>query len=186
MYESVPRLGLFMLCSAVFFYLSRKSLSKPHSHGFARFFAWEAILALFLINVPYWFEDRFSPKQLLSWLLLFCSLYLLVHGAYLLQVAGKPGPVRDGEELFGFEKTSVLVQNGIYRYIRHPLYASLLFLAWGIFLKLPTWIGGLLSVSASLLLWITAKHDESECVDFFGDEYRNYMSGTRMFIPFLF
>jgi protein-S-isoprenylcysteine O-methyltransferase Ste14 len=47
------------------------------------------------------------------------------------------------------EKTTILVTTGAYRYIRHPLYSSLLFLAWGIFFKAPSWPGGLLALAAT-------------------------------------
>jgi len=48
---------------------------------------------------------------------------------------GKPGMNRDNKALYQFEKTSELIDTGIFKYIRHPLYSSLLFLTWGIFLK---------------------------------------------------
>ncbi|MFZ1976565.1 MAG: isoprenylcysteine carboxylmethyltransferase family protein [Bacteroidota bacterium] len=85
-----------------------------------------------------------------------------------------------------FEKTSTLVTSGIYRYIRHPLYASLLFLAWGAFLKDITWFSISLTATATLCLGATAKADEAECVRSFGTSYKEYMSRTKMFIPFFF
>ena len=88
--------------------------------------------------------------------------------------------------MVAFEKTTALVTVGIYRYIRHPLYSSLLFLAWGIFFKDPSWPGGLLAVVATLFLVATARVEEAENVRFFGEEYKEYMKQTKMFIPFLF
>jgi len=41
-------------------YISRASLNKPRSHGFYRFFAWEAIIVSFLLNVEYWFINPFT------------------------------------------------------------------------------------------------------------------------------
>ena len=85
-----------------------------------------------------------------------------------------------------FEKTSALVTSGIYHYIRHPLYCSLLLLTWGIFFKAPTWPGALLAVTATLFLIATAKADEAECILFFGPSYQDYMKQTKMFVPFVF
>lgn len=94
---------------------------------------------------------------------------------------------RDGDvPLLAFEKTSTLVTTGIYHYIRHPLYSSLLILAWGVFFKDPSWLGGLLALAATLALIATAKADEAECIRFFGPAYQDYMQRTRMFVPFLF
>ena len=79
----------------------------------------------------------------------------------------------------------MLVTEGIYRYIRHPLYGSLLFLAWGIFFKSVSIIGFFLVVGASLSLTLTAKIEEKENCDYFGKEYEYYMQQTKMFIPYV-
>jgi len=93
---------------------------------------------------------------------------------------------REGEsQLLAFEKTSVLVTTGIYHYVRHPLYSSLLFLTLGIAFKSLDWISGLLSMLVIVFLFATAKADEAECIRFFGSDYQTYMTRTRMFIPFI-
>lgn len=180
------RLLAFAIASTFFIYVSRKSLFRPRSHGFYRFFAWESILGLVLLDAPHWQENPFSPYQLISWLLLFISIFLVIHGVRLLQVIGKPNENRPDAELLEFEKTTYLVTVGAYKYIRHPLYASLLFLAWGAFLKDPSLPGLLLVFIASFFLLLTAKSDESECLKHFGSEYQTYMQKTKMFVPFLF
>jgi protein-S-isoprenylcysteine O-methyltransferase Ste14 len=184
-YEMI-RLLAFAIFSAYFIYVSRKMLSRPHSHGFYRFFAWEFMLALFLLISPHWTRNPFSFCQLVSWLFLFISIFLVVHGVYLLKVIGKPNQNRSDAELLSFEKTSYLVTIGVYRYIRHPLISSLLFLAWGLFFKHPTSLGLFLALTASLFLILTAKKEESECLQYFGNAYQTYMLGTKRFIPFLF
>jgi protein-S-isoprenylcysteine O-methyltransferase Ste14 len=177
----------FAVLSAGLVYISRASLLKPRSHGFFRFFAWEAVLALFLLNVDDWFRAPLSGHQIMSWLLLTLSIVPLVCGVLSLRGRGKPVARREGEpHLLAFEKTSALVSTGIYRYIRHPLYSSLLFLTWGAFYKAPSWAGAALASTATLFLIATAKADEAECIRFFGPDYRTYMGRTRMFVPFFF
>jgi len=185
--HGIPRLIAFAIVSAFFIYVSRKSLFRPHSHGFYRFFAWECILALVLLNVPRWAENMFSFHQVVSWLFLLISIFLVVQGVYLLRVVGRPDQNRSDAGLLAFERTSYLVTVGAYKYIRHPLYSSLLFLAWGVFLKDPTSTPGLILVLiASFFLLLTAKKDESECLQHFGNAYQTYMLRTKRFIPFLF
>jgi len=179
-------LTVFAAVSGFLLYVSRKSLFLPRSHGFWRFFAWESILALLLLNLPRWFDNPFGPLQIVSWLLLLASILLVVDGVRLLKRTGKPGGRSGGDELLAFEKTSTLVTSGVYRYIRHPLYASLLTLAWGAFLKDPTLPGAVLAGCASLFLYLTALRDEEECLAYFGDAYRAYMLVTKRFVPFLF
>jgi protein-S-isoprenylcysteine O-methyltransferase Ste14 len=176
----------FLVASAGIVYVSRRSLLAPRSHGFYRFFAWELILALFLLDADVWFRDPLAPHQLVSWPLLVVCILPLVLGVWALRRRGRPVDTREGEpELLAFEKTTSLVTTGIYRYIRHPLYSSLLILAWGIFFKAPSWPGLGLAAGATVFLFATAMADEAECVRFFGPAYRDYMRGTRRFIPFV-
>jgi protein-S-isoprenylcysteine O-methyltransferase Ste14 len=177
----------FVVLSVPIIYVSRASLRAPGSHGFYRFFAWELILALVLLNSAAWFHDPFTWHQVISWVLLVVCCVPLVLGVRSLTSRGKPVARREGDaSLLAFEKTSTLVTTGIYHYIRHPLYSSLLILAWGVFFKDPSWLGGLLALAATLALIATAKADEAECTRFFGPAYQAYMQQTRMFVPFLF
>lgn len=177
---------LFVAASIGIGWVSRTSLRDLRSHGFYRFFAWEAILALVLLNLDYWFYAPFSPHQVVAWTLLTVSLILVIHGVHLLRMVGKPDSERDDASLLGVEKTTQLVTVGAYGYIRHPLYSSLLFLAWGVFFKHPAWVGVALALLATAFLTITAKIEEAENTRFFGAAYQTYMKRTKMFVPFLF
>jgi protein-S-isoprenylcysteine O-methyltransferase Ste14 len=165
--------------------VSRRSLPHPSAHGFHRTWAWLAIWALFLVNVEYWFRSPFAWNQLLAWALLLLSLVLILAGAYTLRHHGELDPGRKDEGLIGIEKTTRLVTNGIYRWIRHPFYASLLALAWGIFCKHFSWPSLALTLLASGFLLVTALLEERENLAFFGPEYREYMRHSRMFVPHL-
>ena len=169
---------VFAVVSAAIVALSWPSLRHRRFHGFYRFFAFEVILILFLLNVGYWFTDAFSVHQIVSWVLLTGSLFLVVEGFRLLRAVGKPkGPIED---------TTTLVRRGIYRYVRHPLYSSLLMLGWGIFFKRPSLPEGVLALVLTLFLVATARVEEAENLQKFGQEYAAYARTTRMFIPFLF
>lgn len=178
---------VFLLASVLLATTSWASLRKARSHGFFRFFAWECILALFLLNVQAWFVDPLSWHQCIAWALLVACLVPLALGVRALRSLGRPESARPGDpSLLSFEKTTRLVTTGIYAYIRHPLYSSLLLLAWGIFFKSPGLYGALLAAGASLFLVATARADERECLLFFGEDYRRYMQHTRRFLPYLF
>lgn len=183
---SVFKLVIFAAMSGGLIALSWKSFRVPASHGFFRFFAFESILALILINIHAWFVDAFSVRQIISWALLFTSLILLVAGVRRLHASGNPEGKRMDDTLLAFEKTTALVTSGIYGYIRHPLYGSLLFLSWGTFLKDLTGYSMALVMLATLFLIATARADEAECIAYFGQSYREYMKKTKMFIPLLF
>jgi protein-S-isoprenylcysteine O-methyltransferase Ste14 len=172
------RWWIFAFVSVGLVAFSWRALRNPRSHGFYRFFAFEAIAAIVVLNVDRWFSDPFSAFQTPSWLLLLLSLFLAIHGFFLLRTVGRPRG--------GIENTQVLVRRGAYRYIRHPLYASLLALGWGAVLKNPSLPALLLGAVASAALVLTASAEEAECLAKFGEEYRAYMQRTKRFIPSVF
>ena len=166
-------------------WLSRKPLRQPGSHGFYRFFAWEAILGLVVLNRRVWGEDPTSPHQMAASALMLLSVLLALAGLLTLRHLGKPGTQRGEGSFYEFEKTTRLVSRGIFGYIRHPMYTSLLALAWGGYLQDPSLAGAVIAGLASAFLWLTAKTDERECLAYFGPPYADYMQRTKRFIPFL-
>lgn len=179
------RLVTFVALSVPIIWVSRRSLACPRSHGFPRFFAFEAVLALLVLNVPYWFQRPFRASQLVSWVFLCVSAVFVVWGFVLLRRLGGFRPSAEVAPEYGWEKTGRLVTAGVYRYIRHPMYSSVLFLAWGTLLKGAN-VGTLaLAAVATVALVVTARTEETENVKRFGPAYREYMKHTRRFVPFL-
>ncbi len=180
------KVAVLFVVTAGFLWISRRSLRDARLHGFYRFFAWEAIVILVLVNIDRWFDDPFCLRQIVSWTLLGLSVYLVIHGTLLLYKIGKPGRVRHDPSLVGIERTTELVKTGVYRYIRHPIYGSGVVGIWGVALKHPSWPALSLALVGVALLTVTAKTEEAENIRYFGNEYRDYMGQTRMFIPYLF
>jgi protein-S-isoprenylcysteine O-methyltransferase Ste14 len=165
--------------------ISRRVFADPRSHGFFRFLAFLAIWAIIVINAPRWFSNVLSPAQIVSWILLLGSLGLAASGFIALHKHGKPRPAISSTD-FAFEQTTHLVMTGPYRFIRHPLYASLILLAWGSALKYGTAPVLLFGLLATALLYLTARAEEYENLERFGSSYEEYISRTRMFVPGLF
>ena len=152
------------------------TLSRPHPYRFSRFLAFEGILSLIFLNADTWFRDPLSVFQILSWICLAGSFILASVGFYQIKTQGNPG----GD----FEDTITLIKTGVYKYIRHPLYASLIIFSLGAFLKNPSPLGcGLVITTAAGVFW-TANIEERFNLERFGDEYREYMDKTHRFIPF--
>lgn len=166
---------VFAAASIGFFVFSMPWLRRPRSHGFYRFFAFEFLTALILTNTDRWFAEPFSPLQILSWILLTISLLLAIPGFLLLRSIGKPSG--------SFEDTTTLVIAGPYRWIRHPLYTSLLLLTFGSYLKEMSVLSAALGLAACAALIATAKAEERENLEKFGTAYLEYMKQTAMFIP---
>jgi protein-S-isoprenylcysteine O-methyltransferase Ste14 len=182
----MEKLIIFGILSVAAVGISWRNLFDPKSHGFYRLFSWICIIWLFSSNYKFWFDDPFSTKQIFSWLFLLVSVYLVIAGVILMLKIGKPSKTRQDNTLFQFEKTSELVDTGLYKYIRHPIYSSLIYLTWGIFLKNTSLENLIFALLSTVFLYITAINDEKECIKYFGDKYKNYMNRSKMFIPFLF
>jgi protein-S-isoprenylcysteine O-methyltransferase Ste14 len=172
------RLITFIVLSIGAALLSRNSLTNTSSHGFYRFFAFECILGMTLLNVNLWFEDPFSWPHLISWFFLLLSVIVVMAGFSALRRYGNP--------VGGVDETTQLVTRGIYKYIRHPLYLSLFSFSLGVFFKNPGFLNGLIGFITALFLLKTAKVEEKLSEEKFGDDYVEYKSKTKLLIPFLF
>jgi protein-S-isoprenylcysteine O-methyltransferase Ste14 len=83
-------------------------------------------------------------------------------------------------------KEHKLVTNGIYRYIRHPLYTfgASMFITFG--MMADNWFIALLGVLTFIIMAIRTPKEEANLIEKFGDEYREYMKRTGRFLPKLF
>ena len=84
-------------------------------------------------------------------------------------------------------KDHKLIQNGVYKYIRHPMYTS--FWLWGDaqFLLIPNWIAGLAGlISVAWLYYNRIEKEEAMMRSEFGDEYLEYCSKTNRLFPKIF
>jgi protein-S-isoprenylcysteine O-methyltransferase Ste14 len=80
-----------------------------------------------------------------------------------------------------------LINQGVYRLIRHPMYAS--FWLWGLaqaFL-LPNFVAGLAGLaSVAALFFMRIDNEERMMLETFGDEYRGSVAQTKRIIPFVY
>lgn len=76
-----------------------------------------------------------------------------------------------------------LVTNGIYRWIRHPLYTvgSSFIVSFG--MMADNWFIAMFGILAFILMAIRTPKEEANLIEKFGDEYREYMQRTGRFLP---
>jgi protein-S-isoprenylcysteine O-methyltransferase Ste14 len=153
------------------------SVREKRYHGIPRFFVFEGLLLLGLLQADAWFSNPFGPAQIISWILFIASICYALFGIMIYFREGNPGE--------NFENTTRLVTSGLYKYIRHPMYASLLFLGWGMLLKDLNPVTVNITGFLSLAVYITCRVEEKEMISRFGEEYREYMKKTRMWVPWL-
>lgn len=77
-----------------------------------------------------------------------------------------------------------LVETGLYRWIRHPMYASQWLWLLAQPLLLQNWLAGLLAALAFVPLYLVrVPQEERMMVEQFGDQYRAYMGRTGRVLP---
>jgi protein-S-isoprenylcysteine O-methyltransferase Ste14 len=82
------------------------------------------------------------------------------------------------------QKDHKLVSDGVYRKIRHPMYASFFLMAFGQLFLLQNWVAGPSALLAVTLLYVIRKPtEEAMLIEQFGEAYRKYMNSTGGILP---
>ena len=77
-----------------------------------------------------------------------------------------------------------LVTRGVYRRVRHPMYAALFLYSIGQVLVLPNWVvGPSYLVAFGILFALRIAAEERMMLETFGDEYAAYMARTKLLVP---
>ena len=77
-----------------------------------------------------------------------------------------------------------LITNGIYKTIRHPMYAANWLMTLAQVFLLPNWIAGLSGIlSFALMYFLRVAKEEAMMKQAFGAEYEDYMSKTGRVFP---
>ena len=79
-----------------------------------------------------------------------------------------------------------LIRHGVYRFIRHPMYASIWLWSVAQALLLQNWLAGWLALPmfAAMYFLRTPREEQLMC-ESFGEEYREYMRQTGRLLPHL-
>ena len=80
-----------------------------------------------------------------------------------------------------------LITNGLYKYIRHPMYTGISIWLFGMLLATDNWFLLLIiPIYTILIMGFRMVKEEAMLESKFGDEYQNYKKRTKRFIPRLF
>lgn len=87
---------------------------------------------------------------------------------------------------YQIKKQHVLVTEGVYRFIRHPIYTGLLLSLTGAELVAQSYL--FLPVFIGMFMWSYTRgtREEKLLEEHFGNEYRFYKKRSKMLIPFVF
>lgn len=82
------------------------------------------------------------------------------------------------------KENASLITTGAYRYIRHPMYFSVLVMMLGIVLSKPTLLSLFIYVLLVVTLFLKAQKEEMLWIEQ-SSEYKNYRRKTKRIIPFV-
>jgi len=87
---------------------------------------------------------------------------------------------------YQIKKGQVLITNGIYRYIRNPIYTGLWFALTGAELVAKSYLFIIILFFGFWVAYSQAKREEKILEEYFGKEYLDYKKKSKMLIPFIF
>ena len=77
-----------------------------------------------------------------------------------------------------------LITEGVYRHVRHPMYAALFLYSIGQALVVPNWVvGPVYFVTFGILFALRIGAEERMMLETFGDEYAAYRARTKRLVP---
>ena len=127
-----------------------------------------------------WFDFAdYSLPAWLSWIgaALFAAAAVLLWGTH--QAMG-----RNWTPTLGLREEHQLITDGVFRYIRHPMYAAHILWALATPLILTNWIAGFSMLVPQLAqYWLRVKAEEGMMLERFGEQYRQYMERTGRLLP---
>lgn len=135
-----------------------------------------------IVSFNFGFNDILLLPSFFMYVGMVAILFGIIIREYSIIVLGK---------YFSFQITVIkghkIVENGLYRYIRHPAYTGAILGILGISLSLRSSI----AVAIVLLVCLIAygsriNYEEKALLKEFGTDYQNYQKRTKRIIPFLF
>jgi protein-S-isoprenylcysteine O-methyltransferase Ste14 len=128
------------------------------------------IAAQFVLGLFLWYDwAGLDAMTYVGWAIWVPSLVL---GWLPILVLRRRAGVQKGET---YVHTTVLVDSGLYRVVRHPQYLSFMLLSLALMLVSQHWIVVLIGVAVIVSVYLVMRDEDKRLVDKFGDDYVRYM-----------
>lgn len=80
-----------------------------------------------------------------------------------------------------------LITEGVYAYVRHPMYTAFFLWALAQAFLLPNWIAGLSGLAGFGTLYLfRVNREEAMMLETFGEDYRRYRERTKRLVPWIY
>jgi protein-S-isoprenylcysteine O-methyltransferase Ste14 len=154
------------------------SQTKKRAFLVVMIFGYQVVPILYLLSVDFIAPDYHLWKWVGILSLLF---FIFLVWVFMMAVKELGNWWLPGQEL---KEDLELVKTGVYKYVRHPMYAALAGMALCQLLMIQNWLAGPISLFTILPFCIyQIKREERLLIRFFGDDYRQYIRETGMIWP---
>lgn len=75
--------------------------------------------------------------------------------------------------------------DGLLKYMRHPIYFGILLLVWGMFIADASTRSLAGAIAVTIYLFVGIYFEEKKLIEIFGEKYKRYQQDVPMLIPFL-
>lgn len=129
----------------------------------------------YFVNLGFLLGSFITAVKITASFLLLASILLLVYSQSSLGASWKIGLEK--------ERKTKLIQTGMYKYCRHPIYFAMSLFYISLFFLLPSILLLVVLIGNILALVLTAQKEEKHLVEEFGDSYKNYIKKTGFIFP---
>ena len=130
-------------------------------------------LTLLLFGLFGWYHP---PENSLPLLILRIAGTVLYWASVVLVLLSVLALARRGKPEGFFERTTILIDRGLFRVIRHPLYLAVALWSLGLTLQIQLILPAVLGIIALSCSWVASKKEDKFNVEKFGEGYREYMT----------
>ena len=123
--------------------------------------------SLIVLGVMIWQDDQIVTLAYLGLALYVPAAALVASSFITLKHKGKPES--------GWEPTTMLIDSGVYRIVRHPLYLGSALFTVGIMLNVQSIPSTVLGLVAIFCFWMVSRGEDKFNIEKFGDAYLQYM-----------
>jgi protein-S-isoprenylcysteine O-methyltransferase Ste14 len=167
----------FVICAGIWFgfilYWLTSSIPKDRIYEIYAGCGIGICLTLLLFGLFGWYQPHEDSRplqtlQVAGTVLYWASVVLVLLSLLALARRGKPE---------GFvERTTILIDRGLFGVIRHPLYLGVALWSLGLVLKIQLILPSFLGMVAFGCSWMACKTEDEFNVEKFGEGYREYMT----------
>jgi len=120
--------------------------------------------------------------EIYAYILKPAGLVIIILGCYV-NIKGRKELGKNWANQVTIYEDQQIINTGVYRYVRHPLYASLIWMFYGACLVYPNYLAFLSNTMIFVpFMYYRAKQEEKLLMEQF-DEYGNYKKSTGMLFP---